>query len=65
MKSGSIIKKLQLFMACAIGGSMLVSGCSMRDLQTNLVAGTLAYVKSEATTFWSQIFSVENFAGGN
>lgn len=64
MKSKSTKRMIQLLAGSMLGGALLVTGCTMRDLQTNLVAGTLAYVKSEATTFWSQVFSVEDWTNG-
>lgn len=59
MKSRSLLNRFRLFAACAVGGSMLISGCTFRDLNTNLIAGTLAFVKSSATSFWSEMFPVD------
>ncbi len=35
------------------GGTMLGSACSAEDIRENVVAGTLAYVKGGATSFWN------------
>ncbi len=42
------------------GGMVLGTGCSLRDLQTNLVAGTLAYVKGTATAFWDAFLPADD-----
>lgn len=35
------------------GGMLLSSSCTIEDLQKNLIAGSLGYVKSHATAFWN------------
>jgi hypothetical protein len=39
--------------AVAFSGTTLGVGCNSRDIQLNLVAGSLAYVKNSATNFWN------------
>ena len=43
MRSKSISRSLRLFLACALGGGMFLTGCTLGDIRSNLVAGTLTY----------------------
>ncbi len=41
------------------GGTLFSSMCTAKDIQKNLVAGSLGYVKSGATSFWSNLVPQE------
>lgn len=51
----AFVRKVRLGLVAIAGmvsGTMLGIGCSSRDIQKNVVAGSLAYVKNSATSFW-------------
>jgi hypothetical protein len=50
--------------AMMLAGSLMATGCTVGDINNNLMAGTLAFVKSGATTFWSALFPVDEWTAG-
>lgn len=55
--SGGLYRiKLAVLTAMTLGGSALYgTSCGMADLRDNLAAGTLSYVKTSTTEFWSAL----------
>jgi hypothetical protein len=45
--------KLAALSSLLAGGTLLGSACTARDIEHNLVAGSLAYVRGGATSFWN------------
>ncbi len=46
------------------GGTLFGSSCTSSDIHKNLVAGTLGYVKSSATSFWSNLIPMNDMWAG-
>ena len=44
--------KLATLTTLLVGGTLLGSACTSADIEKNLIAGTLGYVKGGATSFW-------------
>ncbi len=51
--------KMATLAALMAGGTMLGSACTLEDLRDNVVAGSLLYVKGEATSFWDTVIPVD------
>ena len=47
--------KLAVLTTLLAGGTLYGSACTADDIQKNLVAGSLSYVKSGATSFWANL----------
>ena len=50
--------------ALLAGGTVLGSACTADDIQKNVVAGTLGYVKAGATSFWSNFIPADDIWAG-
>jgi len=55
MNSRRFIRRMKTGTLTALlaGGTLFGWNCTQADLQKNIVAGSLAYVKGSTTTFWN------------
>ena len=42
------------------GGMLFGSSCTIKDIQKNLIAGSLSYVKDHATAFWNAFLPADD-----
>lgn len=56
--------RLGLLAAVFAGGSVVALGCNSRDIQHNIVAGSLGYVKNSATSFWNAFIPTDDIFQG-
>ena len=56
--------KLAAVTTLLAGGTLLGSSCTAADIQKNVVAGTLAYVKGGATSFWNNFIPQDDLWAG-
>ena len=56
--------KVAALTALLAGGAVFGSACTAADIQKNVVAGTLAYVKGGATSFWNNFIPQNDIWAG-
>jgi glyoxylate carboligase len=54
-------KKLAMVVTVAASGTLLGWGCTLEDIQHNIVAGTLGYIQASTTSFWSNLIAADDF----
>lgn len=54
------LKMLALVVALAAAGTVPGLGCSLADIRENIVAGSLDYVSSAATSFWANLIAADD-----
>ena len=66
MISTRILHKTKLAMVTGLlaGGTVLGSACTAKDIQKNVVAGTLSYVAGGATSFWNNFIPQDDIWAG-
>ncbi|MFH1268232.1 MAG: hypothetical protein ABIK89_21135 [Planctomycetota bacterium] len=66
MMSTRFLHKVKVAAVTALlaGGTLYGSGCTSDDLQKNIVAGTLGYVKGGATAFWNNFIPQDDLWAG-
>ena len=63
MNQKSLFRSLKMTTLTVLaGGSLLLGGCTMTDVQKNVVAGSLGFVKSGVTAFWNAFIPVNDIA---
>ncbi len=66
MRNWRLLRSLK-FAAVAVvlaGGTLTTSMCTSRDIQQNVVSGTLTYLKNGTTSFWNHFIPIDSVWAG-